>query len=47
MRKAICPICKKTYKYVPGFEKKTCGVFDCVYKMALKELKIKEKTVAS
>jgi len=41
-KEAICPICKKTYKYPPGFEKQTCGFFDCVYKMALKKLKIKE-----
>ena len=41
-KETVCPICKKVYKYPPGFEKKTCGVFDCVYKMALKELRIKE-----
>jgi len=46
MKEAICPICKKTYKYPPGFEKESCGAFDCIYRMALKKLKIKENEVA-
>jgi len=41
LKEAICPVCKKRYNYPPGFEKQTCGRFDCVYKMALKKLKIK------
>ena len=47
MKEAICPICKKIYKYPPGFEKQTCGIFDCVYRMALIKLKIKESEVVN
>ena len=41
LKEAICPVCKKAYKYPAGFEKQTCGRFECVYKMAVKKLKIR------
>lgn len=37
-----CPICKETFQYPRGFKSKTCGNFNCLYKLAVKKLKIQE-----
>ena len=37
--KARCPICKLEYKYPEGgYQPKTCGSFDCIYKYLHPEL---------
>lgn len=46
LKETKCPVCKEVYHYVPRNKPATCGKFDCLYKKALKKLKIKEEEVA-
>ena len=36
---AICPVCKKDYPYLAGYDIGHCGRFDCIYELAMRELK--------
>ncbi len=38
-QKDMCPICNKDFVYPPDQDKpRTCGAFDCLYKLAMKIL---------
>jgi len=34
-----CPICGKDYPYLPTYKPGHCGRFDCIYELAMRELK--------
>ena len=36
--KGRCPICGKEYEYLPNYQPKTCGKFDCIQKAEIQGL---------
>lgn len=36
---AVCPVCKRKYPYLKDYKPGTCGRFECIYELAMRQLK--------